>query len=432
MARTSRLRRAGWAVLYAAALLLVPLVFGTLRGLSALHAAFAVEPAPLPERLPAPPARDGRPVAALLVSNAGTEITDLLAPYAVLAASGAFQVVTVAPERVSSPLTGGVSLLPHHSFASFAREFPDGAALVVVPFLFDPLDPELLAWLRAAGAEPAHVLSICEGARTVAAAGMFDGRRATSHFFALDGLEKEHPEASWQRDVRWVSDGRIASSAGVTAAIDATFAVLADLAGDDAAVRTARSLGHTLRAAGEPAPGFRAGDLALAWLNGGYLLRRESLAVSLAPGVDELALAALLDVLPRSMHARTVTVAAEPIVRSAHGMDLLAAQPLEQSASADGLLAPRAAAPAPAGEAFAPAALDGVFPAAFARLAQRSNAPTARFVAKMIQFPEARLALPADAAGWPVALALRPLALGLLGLATVRVLRRRTRTEPAP
>jgi transcriptional regulator GlxA family with amidase domain len=130
--------------------------------------------------------------------------------------------------------------LPRHDFAvcgvrpgptpttsGFAVDVPYGldrlatADLVAVPAwptLDAPIDPAILAALRDT---PATVFSICTGAFALAAAGLLDGRRATTHWQFAELLARRYPAVTVDRDVLYVADGPVLTSAGAAAGIDA-------------------------------------------------------------------------------------------------------------------------------------------------------------------------------------------------------------------
>ncbi|TFV66732.1 UNVERIFIED_ORG: helix-turn-helix domain-containing protein [Bacillus sp. AZ43] len=81
-------------------------------------------------------------------------------------------------------------------------------------------DPALTEALRAAHASGARIAALCTGAFVVAAAGLLDGRTATTHWMHADELSRLHPEVEVRADVLYVADGPVLTSAGKTAALD--------------------------------------------------------------------------------------------------------------------------------------------------------------------------------------------------------------------
>jgi transcriptional regulator GlxA family with amidase domain len=81
-------------------------------------------------------------------------------------------------------------------------------------------DAAFLGWLRDAAPMPRRLASVCTGSLLLAETGQLDGVRATTHWKSLDWLARDWPSVHVQRDQHWVIDGRIASSAGISAGID--------------------------------------------------------------------------------------------------------------------------------------------------------------------------------------------------------------------
>jgi transcriptional regulator GlxA family with amidase domain len=101
-------------------------------------------------------------------------------------------------------------------------------------------DTRLIGALREA--RPRRTASVCTGAFLLAAAGRLDGRRVTTHWAACDELQKRHPEIQVDPEPIFVRDGDVATSAGVTAGIDLSLALVQEDAGADAARDVARWL----------------------------------------------------------------------------------------------------------------------------------------------------------------------------------------------
>ena len=70
------------------------------------------------------------------------------------------------------------------------------------------------------------MVGVCAGAELLAEAGLLDGRHATSHWLALYGLTRNYPDVKWQRDIRYVDDGNIITTAGVLSGIDGALRIL--------------------------------------------------------------------------------------------------------------------------------------------------------------------------------------------------------------
>jgi putative intracellular protease/amidase len=398
----------------------VPLAVG-LAGMRA-RAAEAYAPAtgstPVAATSPVLPAHDpDRPTAVVVIGDAGAEVGDVLGPYQVLAATGRFNVYTVAPERRPLPLTGGLDLVPQLSFGQLGQRLGGAAPdVVVAPMMPDagtPSNEPVTTWLTAQHARGSLVLGVCAGAKILASAGLLDGLRATSHWYRIGELESEHPEVTWVRGVRYVDQGDVVTTAGVLSGIDGTLHVVARLVGADVARDAAAAIGWRHWSPGGPAsiPEWRLepGDAAVAVLNAGYRWERPTIGVRLTDGVGELELASEFDPYGgSSWAARTLAVGAAPIV-SAHGLEFVP-RSTPDDARVDRLVTP--------GDGSDDGSDDGSagfpFDATLADLARSVDAPTARFTAKILEYP----ASDAEALVGPgisPGLAVRPL---LLGLAT--------------
>jgi transcriptional regulator GlxA family with amidase domain len=119
------------------------------------------------------------------------------------------------------------------------------ADLVVVPgthqFMEEP-DPQVISALRAAADNGARVASMCVGAFTLAAAGLLDGRRATTHWQFADELARRYPAVDVDPTVLFVDEGPVLTAAGVASGLDLCLHLIRQHAGPDLAARTARRI----------------------------------------------------------------------------------------------------------------------------------------------------------------------------------------------
>src|SRR5690606_10854823 len=89
----------------------------------------------------------------------------------------------------------------------------------------------------------AMIISVCAGAKVVAAAGLLDGKRATTHWYYLKELLDAHPTITYVADRRFVVDDGVATTTGITASIPMSLTLIEAIAGRGKAEAVARDLG---------------------------------------------------------------------------------------------------------------------------------------------------------------------------------------------
>jgi len=104
------------------------------------------------------------------------------------------------------------------------------------------INPELLAWIRARAQHVRRVASVCAGAFVLAAAGVLDGRQATTHWELADLLAQRYPQISVDGDRIFTQDGNIWTSAGVSAGVDLALAMVEEDHGHALALEIARRM----------------------------------------------------------------------------------------------------------------------------------------------------------------------------------------------
>ncbi|MBT0768724.1 helix-turn-helix domain-containing protein [Kineosporia sp. J2-2] len=150
-----------------------------------------------------------------------------------------YRLTVCAERRGPVPTTTGGPL-----YAEAGLSALDRADTVVVPG-YEPMDepsPRTLAALRRAAARGARIMSVCTGAFALAAAGLLDGRPATTHWEDAAELAARYPQVLVDPDVLYIDDGQILTSAGVCAGIDLCLHVVRSDHGSEAAGRVARRL----------------------------------------------------------------------------------------------------------------------------------------------------------------------------------------------
>ncbi|MGE6204688.1 DJ-1/PfpI family protein [Guptibacillus hwajinpoensis] len=107
-------------------------------------------------------------------------------------------------------------------------------------------NPRIIAWIQDQNSKVELMTSVCTGALLLAKAGVLDGRKATTHWMDLDRLEEEFPEVSVQRNVKFVDEGSILTSGGISAGINLSFHMIARLHGKEVALKTAKQMEYDI------------------------------------------------------------------------------------------------------------------------------------------------------------------------------------------
>ena len=150
------------------------------------------------------------------------------------------EVVVVRAERGPLRSSSGVTLQTPHGLEAL-----DEADVVIVPWWGhhdEEAPPRLLAALRRAHARGARVAGLCGGAFVLAAAGLLDDRRATTHWMYADKLAARYPRVRVDPRVLYVDEGDVLTSAGTAAAIDLCLHLLRSLSGAEVANNVARRM----------------------------------------------------------------------------------------------------------------------------------------------------------------------------------------------
>lgn len=129
---------------------------------------------------------------------------------------------------------GNLRVQPHYSIANCPQ-----ADLLIIPGGYGARrlvkHPQLLSWVQAQAAQLEHLMSVCTGAFVLAQAGLLAHLPATTHHTTFDILEALSPTSTIVKNKRFVDNGSILTSGGISAGIDMSLAVVENLLGKDAA-----------------------------------------------------------------------------------------------------------------------------------------------------------------------------------------------------
>ncbi len=257
------------------------------------------------------PPKRRRPLIAIPGANAGTEVTDYLMPYGILQRADIADVVALGTEPGAVTLYPVLKVEPEATIAEFDARYPEGADHVVVPAMHRDDDPAVVRWIRGQAGKGATIIGVCAGAKIVAAAGLLDGKRATTHWYYLDELRGRHPAIRYVADRRLVVDRGVATTTGITASMPMSLTLIEAIAGRDKALAIAGDLGVPHWDARHDSGAFKfTRPFALTAIRNTLAFwSHEQLGLELAPGVDEVSLALVADAWSRTYRSRAVTFA---------------------------------------------------------------------------------------------------------------------------
>lgn len=184
---------------------------------------------------------------AILIFN-DVEVLDFCGPFEVFAVTGQqrgsggdFKVFTVAEKAGPIIARNGLSVNPTYTFADCPQ--PD---IVLVPGGYgtrtEMNNDVLLDWIKNQFPKLELLLSVCTGSLLLGKAGLLEGLSATTHFSAMDELRSVAPNTTICPEDRYVDNGKIVTSAGISAGIDMSLYVVSRLLGAEKAAATARQM----------------------------------------------------------------------------------------------------------------------------------------------------------------------------------------------
>ncbi|MFH0178812.1 GlxA family transcriptional regulator [Streptomyces cacaoi] len=192
----------------------------------------------------------------LIVLFDGVQSLDVTGPLEVFAGAerhtpGTYRIRTASLDGTPVRTSSGLTLVPDEALTRAC-----GPHTLLVPGGRGTRRPDttpLTDWLRVHAPRAERLVSVCTGATLLAAAGLLDGRRATTHWAYCDRLARDHPAVRVDPDPIYVRDGHVYTSAGVTSGIDLALALVEEDLGRDAALTIARHLVVFLRRPGNQA-----------------------------------------------------------------------------------------------------------------------------------------------------------------------------------
>ncbi|MBB4867550.1 putative intracellular protease/amidase [Pseudomonas nitritireducens] len=265
-----------------------------------------------------------RPLIAVIAQNRMTELVDYVVPIGVLRRSGLAQVLALSTEPGPVQLMPALKVQADATLEQFRQRYPQGADYLIVPAVHDSQDPALLAFIREQARLGSRVVGICDGVLVLGQAGLLHHRRATGHWYSRGQRRADFPDTDWQENRRYVVDGPIMTTSGVSAALPASLALVEAIGGTARAAALAQQFGVADWSPRHDSQRFGLGVSGYLAASGNYLAfwGHERFALPLEPGFDEVRLALATDAWARTFRSEVRARAARP-VGSASGLVFL-------------------------------------------------------------------------------------------------------------
>ncbi len=153
-----------------------------------------------------------------------------------MSGQGGFRPYIVAEKSAAIETYGGMKIVPNYTFANAP------APKLIVIAMQSGENEAMLHWVREASKHTNVTMSICTGAFVLAKTGLLSGKAATTHHSAYAELAKRHPDIRVKRGYRFVDEGNVASSGGLTSGIDLAFHIVERYFGREKALQTALNM----------------------------------------------------------------------------------------------------------------------------------------------------------------------------------------------
>ncbi|WP_333804991.1 DJ-1/PfpI family protein [Sulfurospirillum sp.] len=151
-----------------------------------------------------------------------------------------FEVFTIGQTKESVRARAGLKIDPDFDFKAHPKIdvllIPGGVVTEVLK------DASIINWITTTSKQAQLTASICTGAFLLAKAGLFEGKSATTHWEDINDLRVMFPTLDVKEQMRWVDEGEIVTSAGISAGIDMSLHLLERLMGRDLAIKTAKQM----------------------------------------------------------------------------------------------------------------------------------------------------------------------------------------------
>lgn len=276
-----------------------------------------------------PPAYDSlKKTVIITANNDGTELFDMIAPYYLFNATEKANVYIVAKNKFPIVVKKGFFLLPQFTFAEI-DSLGINTDVIVIPFLSagDSLDqdPIIINWIKKHSLADVKILSVCDGAATAAATGIFNGKPITAHASDFAGIKKHFSKPIWVQNISVANSGNLFSAAGVSNAVEGSLMVINKMFGKEIMRRVIEDIKYPYQFAKteHESTTFDFGDKVAV---GKKILfkKNKKIGVLLQNGINEFELAAIMDTYNRTFPKSIESFSAHDLpIKTKYGLTLI-------------------------------------------------------------------------------------------------------------
>ena len=260
----------------------------------------------------------------IMADNDMTETFDMLTPYYLFNETGKANVYIAAQKKYPIVTENGPFVLPHFTYGEVdsLRIIPD---VIVIPYMHLPESAEKTSWIQKHFSDSVLLLSICDGAWTAVASGIYDGIQLTSHATGHDKLKRKFTKPVWVQNTNVTESGNLYSTGGVSNATDGSLKVIQRLFGRETMLEVLKKVNY-------PHKDIRQDHISngltfsskLSALNKVFFKENKNVGILLQNGMNEMDLAALFDINARTMPASILAIVTDGnSITTKHGLTVI-------------------------------------------------------------------------------------------------------------
>ncbi|MEO5775652.1 MAG: DJ-1/PfpI family protein [Flavobacterium sp.] len=256
-----------------------------------------------------------------------TEMFDMLAPFYVFNATGQLNVYIVSKDETPIALKKDLYVLPQLTFAE-VEKMKLKADVIVIPAMSirdENQDPIYMKFIKDHFESATRIISICDGATTAAATGLYDGKLLTCHATDFECVKKHFDKPVWTQNVSVTKSGNLFSTAGVANAVDGSLLIVEEMLGKDARIKVAKLVNYPHNEIQ-----IEHKSTALTFGNKMSIVKRmvfskqKKLGVLLHDGLNELKFASIVDTYSRTYPKEIKTFSLQDsIVKTQYGLTFI-------------------------------------------------------------------------------------------------------------